>query len=111
MDTWMALKDIEGQGERNRGLTIVKSRGMAHSNQFREYQLTGKGILLEDVYLVRQGALTGAARAAQIAEEHASSLARTDEIERLNRQIERKRAVFESQMTVSARNSRQKKKR
>jgi circadian clock protein KaiC len=50
MDTWIVLKDIEGQGERNRGLTIVKSRGMAHSNQFREFKLTGKGLILEDFY-------------------------------------------------------------
>jgi circadian clock protein KaiC len=100
MDTWMVLKDIEGQGERNHGLTIVKSRGMAHSNQFRELYLTGKGIILEDVYLGASGALTGAARAAEIAEEQAAALARTEEIERLNRQIERRRAVFESQMTV-----------
>jgi circadian clock protein KaiC len=100
MDTWIVLKDIEGQGERNRGLTIVKSRGMAHSNQFRELYLTGRGIILEDVYLGASGALTGAARAAEIAEEQAAALARNAEIERLNRQIERKRAVFESQMTV-----------
>ena len=100
MDTWMVLKDIEGQGERNRGLTIVKSRGMAHSNQFREYQLTGHGIMLEDVYLGASSALTGAARAAQMAEEEAAAFARTEEIERLNRHIERRRAVLESQMKV-----------
>jgi circadian clock protein KaiC len=100
MDTWIVLKDIEGQGERNRGLTIVKSRGMAHSNQFRELYLTGNGIMLQDVYLGASGALTGAARAAQIAEEAAAALARTEEIERLNRQIERRRAVLESHMTV-----------
>jgi circadian clock protein KaiC len=50
MDTWIVLKDIERQGERNRGLTIVKSRGMAHSNQFREFKLTRKGLILEDFY-------------------------------------------------------------
>jgi circadian clock protein KaiC len=48
MDTWIVLKDIEGQGERNRRLSIVKSRGMAHSNQFREYKLTEHGLILED---------------------------------------------------------------
>ena len=73
MDTWIVLKDIEGQGERNRGLTIVKSRGMAHSNQFREFHLTGTGLMLEDVYLGASGALTGAAREAQIAEEEAQA--------------------------------------
>jgi circadian clock protein KaiC len=100
MDTWIVLKDIEGQGERNHGLTIVKSRGMAHSNQFRELLLTGNGIMLEDVYLGASGALTGAARATQIAEEQVAALARTQEIERLDRQIERKRAMLESQLTV-----------
>ena len=64
---------------------------MAHSNQFREFRLTGNGLMLEDVYLGASGALTGAARAAQIAEEEAAALARTEEIERLDRQIERKR--------------------
>ena len=49
MDTWIILKDIEGQGERNRGLTIVKSRGMAHSNRFRGYRLTDNGIKLEEM--------------------------------------------------------------
>jgi len=100
MDTWIVLKDIEGHGERNHGLTIVKSRGMAHSNQFRELLLTGNGIMLEDVYLGASGALTGAARATQIAEEQVATLARTQEIERLDRQIERKRAMLESQLTV-----------
>jgi circadian clock protein KaiC len=100
MDTWIVLKDIEGQGERNRGLIIVKSRGMAHSNQFREFKLTGSGLVLEKVYLGASGALTGAARAAQIAEEEAQAAARKEEIERLKRQIERKRQVLESQLTV-----------
>jgi len=100
MDTWIVLKDIEGQGERNRGLSIVKSRGMAHSNQFREFKLTANGLMLEDVYLGVSGALTGAAKAAQIAEEEAAARARTEEIERLGRHIERKRQVLESQMIV-----------
>jgi circadian clock protein KaiC len=49
MDTWIVLKDIEDEVERNRGLTIVKSRGMAHSNQFRRFKLSDKGLMLEDV--------------------------------------------------------------
>jgi circadian clock protein KaiC len=65
MDTWIVLKDIEGQGERNHGLTIVKSRGMAHSNQFREFKLTANGLMLEDIYLGVSGTLTGAAKAAR----------------------------------------------
>jgi circadian clock protein KaiC len=54
MDTWIVLKDIEGQGERNRGLSIVKSRGMAHSNQFRGFRLTGNGIILDASTPVRR---------------------------------------------------------
>jgi circadian clock protein KaiC len=100
MDTWIVLKDIESQGERNRGLTIVKSRGIAHSNQFREFKLTSNGLMLEDAYLGVSGALTGAARETQIAEEEAQAVARKAEIEQLNRQIERKRQVLESHMTV-----------
>jgi circadian clock protein KaiC len=68
MDTWIVLKDITGQGERNRGLTIVKSRGMAHSNQFREYRLTDKGIALEALESGLMGELTGTARAARQSE-------------------------------------------
>ena len=61
MDTWIVLKDIEGQGERNRGLVIVKSRGMSHSNQFREFRLTDKGFFLEEVSSGDTGGgLTGA---------------------------------------------------
>ena len=69
MDTWMILRDIESSGERNRGIMILKSRGMAHSNQVREFLLTDNGIMLEDVYLGPAGVLTGAARTAQEAKE------------------------------------------
>ena len=48
MDTWIVLKDIEDEGERNRGLTIVKSRGMAHSNLFKRFTLSNKGLILEE---------------------------------------------------------------
>jgi circadian clock protein KaiC len=98
MDTWIVLHDIQSEGERNHGLTIVKSRGMAHSNQLREYRLTANGLHLEDVYLGPQGVLTGAARAAQEAEETAASLSRIEEIDRQKRQIERRRAVVDAQI-------------
>src|SRR5581483_10051395 len=51
IDTWLLLRDIELNGERNRGLYILKSRGMAHSNQIREFLLTDRGIQLTEVYL------------------------------------------------------------
>ena len=61
MDTWLLLRDIEIGGERNRGLYVLKSRGMAPSNQIREFLLTDKGIDMVDVYLGQAGVLTGSA--------------------------------------------------
>jgi len=101
MDTWIVLKDITGQGERNRGLTIVKSRGMAHSNQFREYRLTDRGIALEAPESGLTGELTGAARAARQSEEESIRVATRDEKKRLERQIERKRVVMEAHLAAT----------
>jgi len=64
MDTWILVKDLESTGERNRGLYVLKSRGMAHSNQIHEFRLTSSGVQLRDVYLGPPGVPTGAARAA-----------------------------------------------
>ena len=75
MDTWLLLRDIEVNGERNRGLYVLKSRGMAHSNQIREFLLTNHGIDLVDAYIGPSGVLTGSARAAQAAREKAEALA------------------------------------
>jgi circadian clock protein KaiC len=65
IDTWLLLRIFEANGERNRGLYILKSRGMAHSNQVREFLLTDKGAELVDVYIGPEGVLTGSARMAQ----------------------------------------------
>ena len=65
IDTWLLLRDIEIGGERNRGLYVLKSRGMAHSNQIREFRLTNNGIELLDVYVGADGVLTGSARLSQ----------------------------------------------
>jgi circadian clock protein KaiC len=100
MDTWMVLRELESSGERNRGLMILKSRGMAHSNQIREFLLTNHGITLEDVYLGPSGVLTGAARAAQEAKERMSSAEAKDELERKHRELERKRFVAEAQIAA-----------
>ncbi|MCX6690528.1 MAG: hypothetical protein NTW33_00405 [Methanoregula sp.] len=62
MDSWIALKTIEGNGERNRALYILKSRGMPHSNQVREFVLSDDGIQLLDVYIGSEGVLYTAAR-------------------------------------------------
>nr|WP_092067747.1 circadian clock protein KaiC [Dendrosporobacter quercicolus]NSL46753.1 circadian clock protein KaiC [Dendrosporobacter quercicolus DSM 1736]SDL62802.1 circadian clock protein KaiC [Dendrosporobacter quercicolus] len=95
-DTWIALRDIEFGGERNRGLYILKSRGMAHSNQIREFVLTERGINLLDVYTGPDGVLTGSARLTQEAKEKAARLQRQHDIERRRQDIERKRKKAEA---------------
>ncbi len=100
MDTWLLLQVIEGSGERNRGLYILKSRGMEHSNQVREYRLTDNGAMLQDVYVGPGGVLTGAGRVAQEAKERADTLDRSLEIERKQRDIERKKTVIDAQIAA-----------
>jgi circadian clock protein KaiC len=100
MDTWLLLQVIEGSGERNRALYILKSRGMEHSNQVREFRLTDNGAILEDVYVGPGGVLTGAGRVAQEAREKAGILERNQEIERKQRDIERKKVVIEAQIAA-----------
>ena len=100
IDTWLVLRDIENRGERNRGLMIMKSRGMAHSNQIRDFLLTTNGIELQDVYLGPAGGLTGSARLAQEAHEEAEELLQQYAIEEKRRQSERKRKVLEAQIAA-----------
>lgn len=100
MDTWLLVRFIEGGGERNRGLYILKSRGMPHSNQVREFVLTDRGVELLDVYVGPSGVLTGSARYAQEAKERADELQRQQEFESRKRQLERRRAAVEAQITA-----------
>jgi circadian clock protein KaiC len=100
MDTWLLLRDIELGGERNRGLYILKSRGMAHSNQIREFVLTDKGIDLRDVYVGPEGVLTGSMRLAQEAREQAEKVSRHLDIESKQRNLKRKRAALEAQIAA-----------
>ena len=90
------LQDKEEDGERNRTLYILKSRGMPHSNQIREFCLSNKGILLHDVYVGAGGVLTGSARISQEIKDKADSLANSREIERKQREMKRKKMVFEA---------------
>ena len=98
MDTWIDLKAIELNGERNRTIDIIKSRGMSHSNQVREFLLTANGIKLEDIYLGPAGMLTGSARVSQIALEKSQELTHQQEIEQKKREVERKRKMMEAQI-------------
>jgi circadian clock protein KaiC len=100
IDTWLLLRDIELNGERNRGMYVLKSRGMANSNQIREFILTDHGVELREVYIGASGVLTGSARIAQEALENAEVLTRKHDIERKKREIERKRKALDAQIVT-----------
>lgn len=100
MDTWILLRNLEHSGERNRALYILKSRGMAHSNQVREFQLSNEGIDLVDVYAGPGALYTGTARLAQEAQDQAEAASREEEIARLRRSIDRKRRAVEAQVSM-----------
>lgn len=98
MDAWLLLQDFEGNGERNRVLYVLKARGMAHSNQVREFLISDRGIDVVDAYIGPSGVLTGSARAAQNAREQAALLASQQEVARRKREIERNRTAIERQI-------------
>jgi circadian clock protein KaiC len=101
MDTWLLLRDVQNGAERNRVLYLLKSRGMAHSNQVREFLLTDHGAELRDVYVGPSGVLlTGSARVALEAQEKAQALVRKQEIEGKSRELDRKRQAMEAQIAV-----------
>lgn len=100
IDTWLLLRSIESGGERNRGLFILKSRGMEHSNQIREFLLTDHGVELRDVYVGASGVLTGSARLTQVAQDQAAQMIRDQEVELRRVELERKRTTLEAQIAV-----------
>ena len=98
IDTWLLLRDIELDGERNRGMYVLKSRGMANSNQIREFVLTNHGVELRDVYIGARGVLTGTARIAQEALENSEVLKRKHDVELKKHKIALKRRKLESKI-------------
>ena len=100
VDTWLVLRDLESNGERNRGLHVLKSRGMGHSNQVREFVLSQTGIQLTDVYIGPSGMLTGSARVAQEARERAEHVSLDEEAERQQLALECKRTALEGQIAA-----------
>ena len=100
IDTWLLLRAIDNGDERNRGLSILKSRGMAHSNQIREFLLTDHGVELRDVYVGAGGVLTGSARLTQEAQDQALQMLRKQEIERQQLELESKRQALEAQIAA-----------
>ncbi|MBF0206203.1 MAG: circadian clock protein KaiC [Oligoflexia bacterium] len=98
IDTWILVREIEHNGERTRGLYVLKSRGMPHSNQIREFLITNKGIDLTDVYVGQGMVLTGAARKVQELKEKAAFRAGRDKMERIKRELERRRLLMEAKI-------------
>ncbi len=98
MDSWLLLRNLESNGERNRGLFVLKSRGMAHSNQIREFVLTDHGIQLLDIYVGPSGLVTGSARVALEAREQAEAQERKSQLDRKSSELEEKRHQLEAQI-------------
>ncbi len=100
MDTWLVLLGVESNGERNRVFHLLKSRGMAHSNQMREFLISDNGIDLADAYVGPGGVFTGSARVQQESQEKAAALEVRAELARRRRSLERKRQVMEAQVAA-----------
>ena len=100
IDSWLLLRDLELNGERNRVLYLLKSRGMAHSSQVREFLISSQGVDLVEVYTGSEGVLTGSARAAQETAEEATALLRAQEVDRKQRELQRKRQAVEAQIAA-----------
>jgi len=98
VDAWLQVKDIEMNGERNRGLYIMKSRGMKHSNQVREFEITDHGLELVNVYLGPNGVLTGSAREAQMLQENAGEVLKGYQMSAKDKEIIRKRNILEAKI-------------
>ena len=100
MDPWILLRHIESNGERNRGIWVLKSRGMPHSNQIREFVFTEHGIELVDVYLGAEGVLTGTARAAEEAERNSGCPGTPADLERKERALEHRKKALEAKIAA-----------
>lgn len=99
MDTWLLLRNVEYNGERNRTIFVLKSRGMKHSNQVREFVMTDKGIELVDVYLGTDRVLTGTARINQEQKEQAERELRRQDHERRLRQLKNRQKAIQAQIS------------
>lgn len=99
-DTWILCRDLELNGERNRCVHILKSRGMPHSNQVREFLMSREGIRLVPPYIGAGQVLTGSSRVAQKAKEKADALVRSQDIEKRQEALDRKRSALEAQIKV-----------
>jgi circadian clock protein KaiC len=100
MDSWLLVRNLESGGERNRALYVLKARGMAHSNQIREFRLTHHGIELIDVYTGTGEVLVGSARLARQAREETETIQCEHEIERKRAEFARKEKMISAQIAA-----------
>ena len=100
VDSWILLRDIELGGERNRAMYVLKSRGMNHSNQLREFLLTDHGFDVLDVYVGPDGVLTGSSRASVEVRERSAAVALQQEVTRKERERQRKRDALEARIVA-----------
>lgn len=101
MDTWISLRFFENDSERNRGISVIKSRGMAHSNQIREYLLTDYGVEIQNVYLGPSGGLLmGSSRAAQEAKDMAEAAAQSRNLALRKKKLDSKLKSLDAQIAV-----------
>jgi circadian clock protein KaiC len=98
MDTWIYLQNILAEGERNRGISIMKSRGMLHSNQLREVIISSKGINLQEVYIGSDKVLVGSARLIQANKLEIENAARDAEIKHADRELKNKHKGLETKI-------------
>jgi circadian clock protein KaiC len=100
IDSWVDLSNLEIDGERNRGINLLKSRGMGHSNQVREFLITGEGVEIRDVYVSDGVLLMGSARAAREARDRAAASARKGELEAKRRRLSHRRSALDAQIAA-----------
>ncbi len=98
MDAWILLLNREANGEFNRELYLLKARGMAHSNQVREFSMSDTGIRLIEPYLGEDGALTGSARRFAEARTRRDEIVRAADAARLQEKIEQRRLRTQAQI-------------
>lgn len=101
MDSWMLLRDIEENGERNRGLYVLKSRGIANSNQIREFLITSQGVQLKEVYLGSTGILTGSSRYVQEMNDKEEADRIGVKINQLEIELKRKQKAMKAQIELT----------
>jgi circadian clock protein KaiC len=100
IDSWLLVRELEQHGERNRALYILKARGIAHSNQVREFRLTDRGARLVDVFVTPDGVLTGSARDAHVSRARLAHEVEDQQIERRERALARRRRLVASQIAA-----------